>query len=187
MRCRSPVIEKASAWWIPVGLVLGFLATSLYTNALVRADGFQLFSIPSTSMEPSIRPGDHLIVDKRFYRSHKPATGDIAVFRHGNLLIVKRIICAGFCTVVGHDKTVLVDDEVLSEPYVIHIMDEQVVAPELANFGPVRVPDGKLFIVGDNRDVSLDSRTFGPVEASSIIGRPLYLVRPFARAGTVIH
>jgi signal peptidase I len=138
-------------------------------------------------MEPSIQLGDHLIVDKHFYRLHKPTAGDVAIFRRGNLLIVKRIICTGGCTVTGRDKALLVGGKELSEPYVIHTMGQQVPAPEVANFGPVRVPDGKLFIVGDNRDVSLDSRTFGPVDASSLIGRPLYVVRPFARAGTIIH
>jgi len=137
-------------------------------------------------MQPTINLGDRLIADMHFYRHEKPRRGDVVIFRRDNLWVMKRVICAGGCTVEGRNEAVLVDGKPLSESYVVHT-GEQLPAPELVNFGPIHVPSGKIFVIGDNRDVSLDSRTFGPIDVSTVVGKPLYIVRPLRRKGIVIH
>lgn len=88
---------------------------------------------------------------------------------------VKRVIGLGGNLVQGKAGTVFINDLPLTEPYVQHTGPR---LPNLENFGPISVPQGQLFVLGDNRDVSLDSRMmdFGTLGTDEIAGRPLYVL-----------
>jgi signal peptidase I len=110
--------------------------------------------------------------------------GDIIVFEKppgeaGEIQdLIKRAIGLPGETVEGRDGHVLIDGEPLDEPY----LDEGVVT---GDFGPVEVPEGMLFMMGDNRGNSRDSRFFGPIEGDTIVGRAFLRVWPLGEAGTL--
>ena len=127
-------------------------------------------------MEATVRKGEGIVVDTQSYRKTEPASGDLIVFNRDGTLFLKRLVAKSGHTIIGYDQKIFVDGNELKEPYVYHI---GILSQELDNFGPVYVPAGKLFVMGDNRDVSLDSRThsFGLVDESALIGKALYVVR----------
>jgi signal peptidase I len=93
--------------------------------------------------------------------------------------LIKRVVASGGDTVEGKGSLVLVNGHPLSEPYIEHIGYELHLNLNTAEFGPVIVGPGELFVLGDNRDNSIDSRAaeFGPVTENSVTGRVLYVVR----------
>lgn len=189
---RSKKEERSPGSWIwlagilPLGLVIPLLLQSM----LVRAGGFEPFYIPSESMEPTIHLGDTLMADMRFYPHYQPADGDIIIFKSPNtpgVKMVKRLIAKGGDTIMSVDGQVTLNGKVLEENYAEHTGNPP---DDLMNFGPLKIPPHKLFFMGDNRDLSLDSRTqeFGLVDESAILGKPLYIIRPGRdRSGERIH
>jgi signal peptidase I len=126
-------------------------------------------------MERTVLKGDRVIADLRQYRSASPKRGEIVIFRKDGDFFVKRVIAVGGDTIEGRNGKVFVNGNRLEEPYVAHLGN----APAaLDTFGPVVIPTGKLFVMGDNRDVSRDSRVvdFGLV-ANAVAGRALYILR----------
>ena len=174
-----PPSAHSSKWWLLVTAPFLLVSMSLLGQAVTRASGFRSFLIPSTSMERTIEQGDRLVVDTRYYNSHSPQRSDVIVFHRGNLFVIKRVIGTGGETIAAENMEVLGDGQVIGEPYVQHRSDaERIGNLEWTNaFGPVTVPDGKYFVMGDNRDVSLDSRSpdYGFVDRASIVGMALYV------------
>jgi signal peptidase I len=118
--------------------------------------------------------GDHIVVDTRYYDSGPPSRQDVIVFKKDDLFVVKRVVGVAGDSVQGTDGVIRVNGALLDEPYVQHTGQPPF---WMNNFGPFPVPEGTLFVLGDNRDVSLDSRSekYGSVTVSSVIGRPLYV------------
>lgn len=152
--------------WIQ--LVLGTLAISLLMKLFV----FQAFSIPSESMLPTLEVGDRIVVEKLSYRFGEIERGDVVVFRppvdaefHPSIRhLVKRVVAVGGDTVEARDGRLYVNGELSPEPYV----QESGVTDGL----PVQeVPAGELFVLGDNRQFSGDSRVFGTVPEDLVEGQ----------------
>ena len=155
----------------------------------------QAFQIPTGSMEPTLLVGDFLLVNKFVYDNGSPAIDrallprreikrdDIIVFKKPDELskdYVKRVIGLPGERLEIRDKQVYINDQPLSEPYKVH-SDAQVRVKNgydnnedtiRDNFGPVTIPPGHLFAMGDNRDDSWDSRYWGVVPLSDVKGRP---------------
>jgi signal peptidase I len=148
----------------------------------------QIFHVPSSSMAPTLLTGDHVVVNKFVFRDptrvlpqRAIARGDVVVFRsrlEAGETLVKRCVGLGGDAVAMVDKTVLVNGVRLDEPYA-QSEDSRVyprsrfVPRELRtrdNFGPRRVPQQHVFCLGDNRDLSRDSRSFGSVPLHRIVG-----------------
>lgn len=174
---RQGNAQRLSKWWIPLLLFLALASTYLHFNLPVRMAGFRPFGVPSSSMEPTIDQGEHIIVDLRCFHKRAPKHGDIAIFRREGLYVVKRVIAVGGETIEGRENRVFIDDRLITEPYAVHI--QEVPTESLANFGPLKIPNGKLFVIGDNRDVSYDSRQpeYGPIDVKEVYGCPLYVIR----------
>lgn len=141
-------------------------------------EGFREYRMAGTSMEPALRPGDVVMADMRYFRAHAIIRGEIVLLKSPNtpgVVIVKRVIAIGGDTVSGKDGRVILDGRALNEAYVEH-MGQPI--RDMENFGPVTIPPHKLFVMGDNRDFSFDSRApeFGLVNDSSVVGRPLYII-----------
>ena len=160
----------------------------------VRVFAFQAFKIPTGSMEDNLKVGDHIIVNKFIYGANASflagklfplreiRRGDIIVFRYPEnpeTDYVKRVVGLPGETLQIEEKRVFIDGKPLDEPYVVHtdkaIIPNQPLLPEKwrwrDHYGPVRVPDGQYFAMGDNRDNSYDSRYWGPVPRPLIKGR----------------
>jgi signal peptidase I len=143
----------------------------------VRAYVAEPFAIPAESMAPTLRPGDHVLVEKLSYRFGAPHRGDLAVFRSpdGGSLAVKRIVALGGDRVAIEDGVLAVDGHLQRERYVDYRSVDSVY------FGPVVVPRGDVFVLGDNRADSHDSRDYGAVPRRSLIGRVVATLWPAFR------
>ncbi|WP_233262251.1 signal peptidase I [Vitiosangium sp. GDMCC 1.1324] len=141
--------------------------------------------IISDSMRPTLVSGDRLLMEKVSYRFHAPSTGDIVVFeplpeadRRGTLHLeahIKRVIGLPGQEVRVHEGRVLVDGQPLVEPYMAE-------APGY-EWGPARVPEDMLFVMGDNRNESSDSHVWGFLPRRNVLGRACLRFWPLGRAG----
>jgi signal peptidase I len=157
----------------------------------------QPYYIPSESMEPTLHGctgcnDDHVLVDKISYRIHAPKQGDIVVFHRPadvspdvvpEHVLIKRIVAVGGDQIQIKDGQVIVDNRILEEDYVNH--DHSCYA--LLNYAERTIPQGDVFVMGDNRCNSIDSRVFGPVPDSAIIGRAFARIWPMNKIGFFGH
>lgn len=185
---RNPKTERpVSKWWFVLTVPAALAIVSLAGTAATRASGFRIFINPSTSMEPTIQLGDRFLVDTRAYRFNPPQYQDVVVsYRdRDQLFIVKRVIGMGGDTLAGRTDTIEVNNSLINESYIQHSRTPSEINwvalgyDSTESFGPVTVPAGKYFVMGDNRDVSIDSRSseFGFIDRRSIIGKVLYVYR----------
>lgn len=136
----------------------------------------QPYLIPSPSMEPTLIPGDRIIVNRLAYRSKVPARGDVVVFafpKDPKRTFVKRVIALEGETVELKDNQVFVNGVLFKEPYLK--------AGDYPPYGPETVPKGKALVLGDNRRQSGDSREWGLLPKEDLIGKVWFLYYPFNR------
>jgi signal peptidase I len=138
------------------------------------------FRIPSDSMKPTLVAGDHVLVDKLVYDAKMPRRGDLAVFRAPGTreIMLKRVVAVSGDTVGLEDGVLVVDGRRPREPYA------DAGAIDSVYFGPVRVRPGTVFVMGDNRADSRDSRDFGAVPDDELIGRVETRIWPPSRWGS---
>ncbi|MFW6081236.1 MAG: signal peptidase I [Desulfosalsimonas sp.] len=153
----------------------------------IRAFVVQAFKIPSGSMEPTLQVGDHILVNKFIYGVRLPVTnttiipvsaperGDIIVFEYPvepDKDFIKRVVAVPGDVVEIRNKKVYVNGKRADDYPVKHNGEKMLPASgnQRDNFGPVTVPDGGYFVLGDNRDNSYDSRFWGFVQNSAIKG-----------------
>lgn len=178
--------KRSTVEWILV--IAGALAIAF----LLKATTFQVFYIPSGSMEPTLQVGDRVVVNQWSYRLHDVNRGDIIVFRRpegetaaGVDDLIKRVIGLPGETVTIKDNHVFINDAPLEEPYLPvgtrtdGTGDPIPCAPE----SPCHIPDGQVWVMGDNRSNSMDSRFFGPIPESKIVGRAFVRLWPLGRLG----
>jgi signal peptidase I len=157
--------------------VIGALLWSVFAVVGCRQiAGLQAFTWQSVSMEKTIYKGESFLCNKRAYRTKTPDRGDVIVFQHKDSTLVKRVIGLPGDRVEGNNGVVTVNAEALVEPYAEHVGPE---VDRANNFGPVVVAPGLLFVLGDNRDNSLDSRMdeFGEVKLTDVIGKAISIAR----------
>lgn len=152
---------------------------------LARTFIFQSYRIPSGSMETAIMEGDWIISEKISYRLGEPEQGDIVTFQDpkvpGRVLIKRCIATEGqIVNLNDEDGLVYVDGTALDEPYTNGLPSYTL--PSDVTY-PCTVPEGCIWVMGDNRTNSQDSRYFGPVEVSSLTGRAMFTYYPFDRLG----
>ena len=182
---------------LPVLIVVAFVVALLIKTFLLQA-----FYIPSASMEPTLVEGDRVLVEKVSYRLGGPKRGDVVVFEKDLVVpgaveedgsfatkigdsfrglfgfptgteqdFIKRVMAIGGDKIEGRDGDVYVNDELVEEPY---LTEGQQTSP----FGPAEIPEGKIFVMGDNRNNSDDSRNFGPIDADAVVGHAFLLIWP---------
>jgi signal peptidase I len=145
---------------------------------LIRTFVVQAFKIPSGSMIPTLLVGDHILVNKFLYRFRDPVRGDVVVFKYPvdeSRDFIKRIIAVGGEEIYIKDRQIFIDCrppdpscQPLRDPWA-HQDDRLGIATE--TFGPVRVPAGSYFVMGDNRNNSQDSRYWGFVKGEKLKGK----------------
>ncbi|PWB78487.1 MAG: signal peptidase I [Candidatus Methylomirabilota bacterium] len=143
---------------------------------VIRTFVVQAFKIPSGSMLQTLQVGDHILVNKFLYWFTDPHHGDIIVFKYPQdeaRDFIKRVIGLPGDTVEVREKQVYVNGHPLTEPYAIHLDPVMLDNPGSSrdNFGPVIVAPGQLFMMGDNRDYSMDSRFWGFLDEKKIRGK----------------
>jgi signal peptidase I len=138
--------------------------------------GIRLYKVPAESMSPTLVAGDRFAVDVRYYKAHRISRGDVIVFRMptDNAIVTKRVLAIEGDTIAGGAESTTVNGQLLSEPYLLH-NDSQTLIDASPKFGPVHVQPNELFVVGDNREQSYDSRYFGPLDVNRVIGKALFI------------
>jgi signal peptidase I len=154
------------------------LVSAVLIAFIVKAFVAQPFWVPTGSMIPTIMPNDRVLAVKFIYRISDPKPGDIVVFHPSNgdtRDYIKRVIAVGGQTVRIKDGLVYVDGKPLKESY----LSEEYF--DSGSLDEIRVPDGYVFVMGDNRPNSLDSRVFGPIPEDKIIGKAILIYWPLNR------
>lgn len=174
-KAQTYELRGYNKWYAYVGAVIA--ATAIHVIICVvlttdRPDAFRSFSMSSVSMEPTILSGDRLLASMGHYRTHTPARGEIAIYRHPKLngeVWIKRIVALEGDRVVMRNGRLSVNGAPVEETYV-RIGDP---ASLYANSRETVVPAGHVFVLGDNRANSIDSRTaaHGLVPLANLVGR----------------
>ena len=152
--------------------VVLFLAINA-VSARVRVDGF--------SMVPTLQDGEYVLVNRLAYRSDMPTRGDIIVFvspQAPNLDLIKRVIGLPGDTVRIFDGQVQINGQALQEPYIA--------AAPIYN-GEWEVPEGNLFVLGDNRNDSSDSHAWGLLPIENVIGKAILIYWPLPEWNLIDH
>ena len=139
----------------------------------------QPFIIPSSSMEPTLMISDRVLVNRFIYRFTAPKAGDIVVFQspqEGNLDLIKRVVAVAGQTADIRDGKVFVDGQQRVEPFVNQAYPDDYTAD-----ATVTVPAGTVYVMGDNRANSKDSRYIGPQRVSDILGKTFAIYWPLGR------
>jgi signal peptidase I len=186
---------------IPILVLLALAVALVIKTFLVQA-----FFIPSSSMEPTLMPGDRVLVNKLAYRFGDPHRGDVVVFQNPNEAalpdrnavealvhwlgeglgfqqpenedLIKRVIGLPGDTIAIRHHRVVVNDAPITEPYLT-----KKALRSMNDYGPVTVPRGELFVMGDNRGNSSDSRVIGFVPEGNVVGRAFVIIWPPGDAG----
>lgn len=158
--------------------ILESIIVAVVLAFIIRYFLFQPFYIPSGSMEPTLKVGDRIIVNKLLYRFSSPKRGDIMVFKYPvnpDRDFIKRVIGLPGETIEIKDSKVYIDGKILEQPFL---------PPNLKydrNFAPIKIGEHQYFMMGDNRNNSEDSRFWGTLPEKNIVGKAMFVYWPSNR------
>jgi len=181
---RKPIVRE----YAEIILMAVFLAF------FVRTFFIQAFKIPSESMENTLLVGDFLfankfvygpkipLINKRLPAVRDPRPGDIIIFKYPGderTDYIKRCVANEGQIVELRGENLYVDGELQDERYAKYFHG--------SNFGPMRVPDGHIFMMGDNRDNSADSRVWGPLDKDLVLGKAMFIYFSWDKKGNGVR
>ncbi len=155
------------------------IALAILIAFILRTFVVQAYKIPSSSMEDLLLGGDFILVNKIYYHYKEPQPGEIIVFKYPlnpSKDMVKRVVATEGQTVEIINKIVYIDGKIVPDPILAKHIDPRVLPQDYStrdNFGPAQVPAGHLFVLGDNRDDSQDSRDWGFLDMNYIKGKAI--------------
>ncbi|MBN1756447.1 signal peptidase I [bacterium] len=180
-RKRTPGLSWIQRrWFVILPIVVGAVVLYGPLTRNVQCNFLAAYKIPSDSMSPTLRDGDHIAVRMKCYNHLQPQWGDLIVFKEegdSNRQLIKRLTGLPGDRIEIRDKQLYRNGKAISEPWTQYL-DDRILPGELSprdNYGPVEVPESSLFVLGDNRDNSLDSRQTGFVPMQAVQGKALYI------------
>ena len=190
-RLKNYSLQNFNRWYIYILIILSATAISFLFDEESYL-GINSFSFPTSSMEPTILNGDYLMVDLEYYENKDPKPSDIIIFdypKQPELSYLKRCIAISGQVVEIKDKVVLVDEIKFPDDSLVQFKDPKIYKKDEGTnffpiynnlgsrdcFGPIKIPEGKYFVLGDNRDNSSDSRYWGFVPRENIYGKAMFL------------
>jgi len=188
-----PDAERRQRGWRQIREWVTVIVVAVVIATLLRTFVVQQYYIAGPSMETTLWGNDRVLVNKLAYRIGDPQRGDVIVFdrittngdtvQHDDL--IKRVIGLGGETIEIRQCQVFIDDVALAEPWLDAVTTEVANGPEAdtycgtADLDPVRVGENQVFLIGDNRPMSFDSRMFGPIDRGLIRGKAMIVIWPF--------
>ncbi|NLN64414.1 MAG: signal peptidase I [Clostridiaceae bacterium] len=180
-----------------------YILSAVIIASLLQSQLYALTTVHQSSMQNTLFEGHMLIMDKLSYQFSEPKRGDIIVFLknedtkgflkryqvffkdvqlrfhddYRTNRLIKRVIALAGEKVDIRDGQVYINDDLLDEPYV------KGMTPKMSLEYPLVIPEGYVFVMGDNRQNSLDSRDFGPIELNSVEGKAVFRIYPFSKIG----
>lgn len=179
IKLKEITIKKYTRWYLYLAIILVqvFVVSPSIRSLMLP---FKAYRMPAGSMSPTMVVGDHFLVDTKRYEKEYPKRGDIVIFMYPvdpSKDFIKRVIGLPGDTVEIRNKVVFINDQPQKEEYVKYT-DQRILPASVSprdNMGPMVVPPHSLFMMGDNRDESYDSRFWKFVETSSLKGKALYI------------
>ncbi len=181
------IIKKREPTVLIIAIICFSLVVTVLTGFVIRKFVVQAYKIPSASMMPTLLVGDHILVDKTV-SGEDVKRGDIIVFKwpkDTRKSFVKRVVGVSGDKIEIRDKQLYINGNLLKEDYVIHTYDS--IRKERDNFGPVTVPNDSLFMLGDNRDNSYDSRMVGFVNYHMVEGKVIKIYWSWDRVNSTMR
>ena len=177
----SYTLKNYNKWYVYfLCCFLGSFVIQTATEATVKTHIAQAYKIPAGSMLNTLQIGDHIIANKFIFTRSQPQRGDIVVLpfpKDPSIDYVKRVIGLGGETIEIRNKDIYINGIMLKEDYVIK--DSSTIIPKDSgprdNLEPLLIPNDSLFVLGDNRDNSYDSRFFGYVKRESLKAKVIYI------------
>jgi signal peptidase I len=173
----NSVLRTFWLWLVELGeTVLPAIVIAVLINLFLA----QATRVYGSSMEPNLHTDQRLVVEKISYRLHSPHRGDVVVIRmpeRGPELLIKRVIGLAGETIEVRSGIVYIDGQPIEEDYLVR--------KTAGTYGPTTIPEGHVFVMGDNRGASNDSRVFGPVSLDRVVGRAWVSYWPFDSLGIV--
>lgn len=169
----GPGARRTVSEYLDSFIVAGGAALLLITF-LVRS-----FFIPSESMLPTLKVHDYILVNKLVYHFAHPMRGDVVVFHPPHLDdpekkdFIKRVVAIEGDEIVIRSGRLYLNGASVDEPFIA--------APPISDFGPLRIPAGHIFMMGDNRNNSDDSRNWGPLPLRNVVGKAFVIFWPLNR------
>lgn len=195
-RLKEIHLNWYNRWYVYVAAIflLSFIANETLVPVVQNPiAGLRTFKIPSSAMQPALERGDHVMAKLRPYENSVPKRGDVVVFYYPldkTKDFLKRVVGLPGERIEIKNKQVFINGQRLEDPWGIHTDSRTL--PNLGvprdNLPPTTIPDGSVFVLGDNRDYSHDSRFWGCVEIKDIHAKPLFIYwsKDFKRIGNRI-
>ncbi len=180
-RLRVTVRKPYHRWYLYIIIPTAVISMNEFILDPILPDisRFKPYKFPSISMQPALLVGDRLVADRKIYKEERPKRGDVIIFEYPkdpSKDFLKRVIGLEGEKVEITDNKVYINDKLIDDPWGYYeSSEEKTYLKDLENFGPVVVPKGSLFVLGDNRHNSMDSRMFGSVDLTKVKGKALYI------------
>ena len=179
-------LAETSPWYSRLTLcfLVAILSGFVILPVLEGVQTVKTFKAASGNMEPSLQPGDHFLADLAYFSSNDTKRGQIVVMRSPDspdTMVIQRIVAVAGDSIQIRNKTLSVNGQPQNEPWAV--FRDSRTFPRYApndmgkrdNMPPLTVPEGSVFVMGDSRDMSYDSRWFGTIPTSSLVGAPMYV------------
>jgi signal peptidase I len=172
-------LKEYNKWYVYIAC---WFAASIIIQPIVKIsikkNIVQAYKIPSGAMLPTMLPGDHILADKFTYKNNEPQRGDVIIFPYPvnpSQDYIKRVIGLEGDVIEFRDKQMYINNKKYDESYIVH-RDPRIIPRGVQNrdnYGPITIPENSLFVLGDNRDNSYDSRFWGFVDKRDAKGKAI--------------
>lgn len=183
---NPPHENSAFKWIVNAGEILLVIFVTLFAVMLFKAFVVGTYEIPSESMLNTIEIGDRVAAERVSYKFREPSYGEIVTFKdpqEEKRTLIKRVIAVGGQSVDLIDGKVFIDNQELQEDYVVGQTDALINVYGESFEYPYEIPEGYIWVMGDNREASADSRYFGPISVEDVTGHAIFRYWPFNKFG----
>lgn len=184
---REISLQKYNRWyWYVVAVVLYAILWGLITENRDRILGYGMYRIPSGAMTPTLMIGDFIVSKSGGSIKNNLHRNDLVIHQHPNepsVMYIKRVVAVGGDSFSIEGGKSVINGTPLNESYVVQSNNTR---PESQKFGPIKVPEGHVFVLGDNRDHSNDSRYWGTLPINYVVAKPLYVWMSFDQSKGIV-